>query len=1015
MTTHTHLNSILPIQFLYESDSDIKFNTKTYTTIDGYQISINSILNNCKDIKINNYSCLFATNESYISNNIESIQPYIPLTIYTSLRSLGGYLMHNGNYTKTLNDDCMFEIHIQPDLTKCSIGFYDNTNFVNIFSNGFYNIQNDTIFLYSNNSSEVSSFKIDGVYNKLNINNTTAKYASVTGNVENVIEHKNNTIFTTQYNSINKDKLLCNFASFKNQKTYSNFNTYGAYWNSSNYKSLESLQTGSRQEKGNNLITTISEYYDYELKIVSGDNKFTTPKSLYPFNTININDTTFVKCGAFGSSTPVVADRLYTKTNNISDSTILLCTWLSSNADNSVWMDRYYDPRQISSNVALTSQSNTPGIYDEISTFCLSANTEYIYHRITEADIIEYTKQFKLVELNDMQFRDKNDIHRFTTTSYTLTGDLYCSTQPIALNNNTFTISFNCSMFDWQTAELLDLFTSQSNNFGLRIYKKNKFTPILYTHTHNKVYLYNTQFKLIDSFDIVENARNVYRTFDMNYFIALYDDIIRIYTVVGGLKAEISFGESINCISVDEKNLYVVCKNVVTKYDCVNFNCIVDSNSNPITATLPINNANFIYATNDGNCIYYDNTVNNIKKYAYVDGCGLFYIPTSSKWNTEHSYYGETLNNSQNFINLNPSTNNTKHQLSNADTVFLSMQTNKKIDDLTGFTISYDAIPCHDFCINGNNMYVVSLSTLYHSTLDRTIINKYTLPKHSLSQINDVQVFTTNEMKNNKYISRVFIMLIGDDNVIDVYEFINNQFVFITTTKDLILNEMHNIVGTASLPQFSNDFYFDVYFKVYNSINGDNTIICQYSKKMQPISAGEHAIVISVSPTGKCALYVDGIINTQIDNIINGDLANMSVNILQNKLIIGNTLLCNGINLASYLNTNDYLASDITISNIRMCANALSDEQIKLNAIYKRKIPNVVYTLPCGQRHEISNITSFKKQSVPGHKTSSFDILIKNLNLSPKHQQLLSNEIKLYLHDILPTPTTLDNVIYKNY
>ena len=103
MTTHTHLTSILPIQFLYESDNDIKFNTKQYTTIDGYQISINSILNNCKDVKINNYSCLFATNESYITNNIESIQPYTPLTIYTSLRSLGGYLMHNGNYTKILN------------------------------------------------------------------------------------------------------------------------------------------------------------------------------------------------------------------------------------------------------------------------------------------------------------------------------------------------------------------------------------------------------------------------------------------------------------------------------------------------------------------------------------------------------------------------------------------------------------------------------------------------------------------------------------------------------------------------------------------------------------------------------------------------------------------------------------------------------------------------------------------------------------------------------------------------
>lgn len=144
-----------------------------------------------------------------------------------------------------------------------------------------------------------------------------------------------------------------------------------------------------------------------EYLITPGKNVIQTPENMYPFNKINVNDTTFTKCGAYPHTSPVFSDVIYKYDHNtIINNQHLLCTWLSGNSSNSIWVDRYYYPDLISKEDALASNPIFNSTYeneienlistnidlensivkqlyfDKISDLCFSADEYYVYDRI---------------------------------------------------------------------------------------------------------------------------------------------------------------------------------------------------------------------------------------------------------------------------------------------------------------------------------------------------------------------------------------------------------------------------------------------------------------------------------------------------------------------------------------------------------------------------------------------------------------------------------------------------------
>lgn len=98
-------------------------------------------------------------------------------------------------------------------------------------------------------------------------------------------------------------------------------------------------------------------FNNYDILIRPGNNHFNTPVSIEPFSQLNINDTSFIKCGAFSFNVPLLSDRVYLMDDKTpgTQSQHYLCTWLSGSptSTSKVWVDRYYYPDYITKEQAL--------------------------------------------------------------------------------------------------------------------------------------------------------------------------------------------------------------------------------------------------------------------------------------------------------------------------------------------------------------------------------------------------------------------------------------------------------------------------------------------------------------------------------------------------------------------------------------------------------------------------------------------------------------------------------------
>jgi hypothetical protein len=119
-----------------------------------------------------------------------------------------------------------------------------------------------------------------------------------------------------------------NFIPLKNNLTYKGNSVRGNNTNISDkeypdvdYRIYTSISSGMNQEKGNDNIILNFSFVDQEYEIKDGEDLyFTIPEKslettnllepLWPYKYININDTKFIKNGAFGSNVPYFSDKV---------------------------------------------------------------------------------------------------------------------------------------------------------------------------------------------------------------------------------------------------------------------------------------------------------------------------------------------------------------------------------------------------------------------------------------------------------------------------------------------------------------------------------------------------------------------------------------------------------------------------------------------------------------------------------------------------------------------------------
>lgn len=401
---------------------------------------------------------------------------------------------------------------------------------------------------------------------------------------------KNNLLVSTQYTYITGNNIESNILLLKNQKTNKNYSYRSDYLekNNKNVPTIDNrtyygLFTGNEQERGDYGITLGYEFNNADYKLEKDKyTTFKTPESLYPYNKININDLGLNYKGAIAGENPHVSDKIFrNKITNKQNGGEYLCSWLRKERNGgSIWLDRYYYPdkttyakalestvtyefndpinevllRSLSANEyydipyvynSLSEESeHTPqtvkdaiygnAFFDKRSDLMIEPDTEYIYHRIGD----EYVK--KIVDaldndllINGLDLKNSNDATitiegDIDNIEYIFNNDSYARIENYQEINKThkFTISFWGKSDDWSKGFGHQIL-GNLNDKGFSLLYDEKITPMIMVQSDKNVYVYNTNFSLLDKAsltneeDVTNKIKDIYRTEHLNSYYTI--------------------------------------------------------------------------------------------------------------------------------------------------------------------------------------------------------------------------------------------------------------------------------------------------------------------------------------------------------------------------------------------------------------------------------------------------------------------------------------------------------------
>lgn len=395
-----------------------------------------------------------------------------------------------------------------------------------------------------------------------------------------------------------------NFIPLKNNQTYKgntlrgNNMTYSdQYYPDVDYRTYTAINSGFNQEKGTDNITLTFNFTDQQYSIQEGqDIVITIPQKslettnglepLWPYKYININDTKFIKNGAFGSDVPFFADKVKklqghktlikdSEGNKLSPNNgTYLCSWLyKKNPQFSpIWLDRYYYPDIISKSEALAGLSHYEQSFENIIDKAYIADLKELPENATEEQKEEWLKKKQTIDnikgkihrntyfdkVSDLviepansyiyhrlsqemidQVNEKLQPHRIST-GYNRAKKLTNIDQLYWFDNQNY---FKLNYKDWNKTNSInlnmDMYLRRDKKMGIQIFgtdykdgfniqNRKDLVPFHYWASDTVIYLLNNKFQPVHQFDLYQKYEDkISRIFLGDVF----DDVI----VVSGI------------------------------------------------------------------------------------------------------------------------------------------------------------------------------------------------------------------------------------------------------------------------------------------------------------------------------------------------------------------------------------------------------------------------------------------------------------------------------------------------
>lgn len=956
------------------------------------------------------------------------------------------------NYSEVINDFFFYLNNSQEEITQERT----DTFRYSIDSDGYlqiYSIINDRLYVLTlNNQTQRLTFvpaasgatsydafnliEIDYNFNTLenNLNNSFVSYLpdklnSLTVNYEKSdFNGVNQILLHTAYNTISSDSVEINFANLNTNRSEYNYVKRGSnlfdaadYAPSYDFRDYKSIYTGVDQEGGSESITLNYTFYDKDI-IVYPDTTtvFRAPSSIYPYEVLNINDSTFVQNGSFGAPTPILADKVSVKRNNneyYSDGRYL-CTWLSANRSDvpGVWVDRYYYPDKITKLEALSAENkynpsfanSVDGIgdlnaldtllveeafFDKQSDVAILPNAQIKYERIGPNGIRDITLAGSPII---------SSFESFYTAKVTSSGEYLT----ICNNNNTDSFTYDGSKYHkldiYQSINAKKAFTisfdayvdinnqygfqliGNNTNAGFGVFQDLTITPFLHVAFENKLYLYNTDGVLISLVEFDSTIKDIFKRTAM-------DDYIVTCT-----------GNKIYKVDAKGNKLKLETESQIFGY----------------VGTLQEEN-NIIFALQTGKAFSLD--INTLEVEEVIPKIFPAYEGLIDTYPSIVRYNGE--------LYRIPS-NNIRYEDNNTTFYTLSNLVIKHQLNLNPVTFCRSSSTISDICVIDGDVYIATDNKVHVFTtngVSRGVIDIDTIPGLSggaVVTLDGVNEYITGV--NYKYVNALCVDI--DQNTFLVKNIFSSPGIDTTTIQLSGISSRPTSLDVANdgraylvrltnynrITQLYDSKTLDFRLTLQNYLNTEDKLTKTISLDITALEPGYHTFTYRYdSIQGNASLYVDS-------NLYENQTFQPGKYAIQDtfndELYMGAAGFFNGVDLAEYLKQpTHYYVNNLSLKNLFVYDRALSTTEIYALDLLDMKINNLVVSLPGGQRNNKEEIERFYRFG-RYNSSKSVDIVIKNLN-SPNEDitTLIKNNILNEAKQILPVGVVINDIKFVNY
>jgi hypothetical protein len=165
-----------------------------------------------------------------------------------------------------------------------------------------------------------------------------------------------------------------------------------------------------------------------------------------------------------------------------------------------------------------------------------------------------------------------------------------------------------------------------------------------------------------------------------------------------------------------------------------------------------------------------------------------------------------------------------------------------------------------------------------------------------------------------------------------------------------------------------------------NMYNIHDNLTSELIFNLSALDSGYHHFAVRFDAYhGYMTLFIDG----QVTNNIQFPPRKYKFsNMVYRPFVIGSANFNNSVPLFEYLQKLSYLTENITIKNFYLYNTALNDYDIIMHARKGMDIQDIHFNIPCGRRNYTEEIERYFKATVPGGKSTLYNIVLRNTGIT---------------------------------